>query len=191
MDCRVECLARAHRRRVFGDMTDTSSLHGFGCQGGHPCRGKRCQLWISGVSLFDLQCRKGRTGENFAGGSESIQIPATSGWLDVPSMRSYRIVPVAPTRARREQTLRSKRVFLPCATPTQHGELARSRAVSKMRGRSLLHLRPYMRSCAGMIASVRHPLVDPRRTSDLRCRRPIFSGKWILRAGYRLRMEPA
>jgi hypothetical protein len=33
MDCRVKCSARTHHRRVFGDMTDTSSLHGFGSKG--------------------------------------------------------------------------------------------------------------------------------------------------------------
>src|ERR1700733_8927326 len=32
MDARVKCMARGHPRRVFGDMTDTSSLHGIGCK---------------------------------------------------------------------------------------------------------------------------------------------------------------
>ena len=34
VDARHKCIARRHPRRVFGDMTDTSSLHTFGCQGG-------------------------------------------------------------------------------------------------------------------------------------------------------------
>jgi hypothetical protein len=33
MDCRVKCSVRTDHRRVFGDMTDTSSLHGFGSKG--------------------------------------------------------------------------------------------------------------------------------------------------------------
>ena len=40
---RARRTARRHHRRVFGDMTDTSSWHGFGLQGGDPCRGARCR----------------------------------------------------------------------------------------------------------------------------------------------------
>src|SRR5690349_19228953 len=29
---RACCIARGHPRRVFGDIIDTSSLHGFGCK---------------------------------------------------------------------------------------------------------------------------------------------------------------
>ena len=63
------CLARGHDRRVFGDMVDTSSLHGIGLQGGHPCHGERCRLWSSDASLYGSRCRKERIGGSCADGS--------------------------------------------------------------------------------------------------------------------------
>ena len=79
MDCRVKCSARGHSRHLFGDIPDTSSLRGFGNKGAHPCRGERYRLWTSGVSLFDWQSRRARTGGSCAVGSGSTPIRATSG----------------------------------------------------------------------------------------------------------------
>src|SRR5262245_47614247 len=78
-DARVKCSARTHSRRVFGDIADTSSLHGLGCLGGHPCHGERRRSWTSGVSSLSLQGRKGRTGGSFAAGSGFTRTPVTSG----------------------------------------------------------------------------------------------------------------
>jgi hypothetical protein len=50
-DDRSYCSALRHNRQVFGDMTDTSSLRGFGCREAIHAVGRRCRSWISGVSL--------------------------------------------------------------------------------------------------------------------------------------------
>src|SRR5947199_2320844 len=90
---RDKCLARRHPRRVFGDMTDASSLHGFGCKEGHPCHGARCRLWTNEVSLFDLRCSRGPTGGSYVGGSAFTRTRVTSGSADGLAVR--RVWPIA------------------------------------------------------------------------------------------------
>ena len=73
MDCRVECLARGHPRRVFGDIADSASggMDSALREAIH-ARGARCRLWTNGASLFGWQCRKERTGASCADGSGFI-----------------------------------------------------------------------------------------------------------------------
>ena len=151
-------------------MTDTSSLHGFGLQGGHPCRGARCRSWTSGVSLFDWRCRKGRTGASCAGGSGSILTPATSGSAAGRPMKSSRIVRGVRIRARRGPQRRSRSAFLRCATPIRPGERARSRAALSAMDWPVRCLRRCTRFCAGMAGSLRRR-AGLRLTRALRSRR--------------------
>ena len=95
--------------------------------------------------VFGLQCRRGRTGESYAGGLGFTRTPVTSGLAVGNSMGSSRIVLGVPTRARCGLIGRSRSVLSLCAMPTRPGELARSHAVLNARGSNLLQFRPFMR----------------------------------------------
>src|SRR4051794_1291051 len=100
VDGRDKCTARRHPRQVFGDMTDTSSWHGFDGQGGDPCRGARCRSWTSGASLLSWRVWKGQTGESCVGGSEFIPRRLTNGLSDGRPMGSLWIDHAGPMGAR-------------------------------------------------------------------------------------------
>src|SRR6185295_16878189 len=146
------CMARGHDRRVFGDMTDTSSLHGIGCKEAHPCHGKRCRLWSSDESSYGLRCRPERIGGSCAGGLGFIRILATSGSIASPeAMGSWQIDRAGHTRAL-DAVMRPLR--LTCwtyARPIQPGAHARSRAALKTKGQIHRRLRPCTRFCSGMV----------------------------------------
>ena len=169
-------------------MTDTSSLHGIGFQGGHPCRGTRCRSHGSAsANLFGLRCRKVRTGGSSAVGSAFILTPATSGLSAGRPAKSSPIVRAFHMPARSAPSASDRAAHCGGARRTPSLGSAQYRALPAARGRCPVpRIRRCTRSCAAMAALLRL-LCGAARTSVLRSLRPICSGRWTSKATWRSR----
>ena len=179
------CIARGHDRRVFGDMADTSSLHGIGCK-------EAIHAMARGVGYG---AATGVCTARDAGTSEPARVvPAVRDLILI--LATSRLTRFAVGRYRTSQIVRAghiqapgavmRRLRLKClSVRAAHPVWGARKIVSCLArdGRVHRRLRPCTRFCSGMALSFARLARPQGLISASRRRLRTCSGRWISKAG--------